>query len=258
MPTAWRLALPAALLFACSSSGGQPSRASVYAASTKTVVIEVDYAAGAEPYTGSIRKVNDMWDIFRANAKAVFGGTKTITVPSTLAEMEKIEVSGDTFTSEQVLAIAEAHRQTPPMSNGTASYYFVWLDGYYMADGQKQKDVLGVSIGDSGVLAMFKPVIESTDLPLFPGISRFVEQSTLVHEFGHAVGLVNNGIPMAQPHQDTAHGAHCTNDKCVMYWAVEGVADAVEFAKRYYETGETVMFAADCLADTLAELKKTE
>jgi hypothetical protein len=97
---------------------------------------------------------------------------------------------------------------------------------------------------------MFKPVIESTDVPLLPAISRFVEQTTLVHELGHAVGLVNRGVPLASQHHDAEHGAHCTDDRCVMYYANEGASDLSQFVSEYVTSGDTIVFGADCLADT--------
>ena len=55
----------------------------------------------------------------------------------------------------------------------------------------------------------------------------FVERAVLVHEFGHAAGLVNLGAPMQAPHEDASHPHHSTNQKSVMYWAVENSAGLV-------------------------------
>ena len=41
---------------------------------------------------------------------------------------------------------------------------------------------------------------------------------------GHQLGLVSNGLAMANPHKDADHGAHDSSDKCVMYWAYESSA----------------------------------
>ncbi len=71
------------------------------------------------------------------------------------------------------------------------------------------------------VIAMFKDVIASTNSLTNPNTSRYVEQSTIVHEVAHAIGLVNNGISLTSAHQDSPHGAHCTNDRCVMYYTNE-------------------------------------
>jgi hypothetical protein len=47
-----------------------------------------------------------------------------------------------------------------------------------------------------------------------------VETTVLQHEFGHILGLVGNGTPTVQDHQDEANGAHCDVDTCLMYFAV--------------------------------------
>ncbi len=47
------------------------------------------------------------------------------------------------------------------------------------------------------------------------------ETAVINHEFGHLLGLVNNGTPMIGDHQDEPHGKHCDNSKCLMYYAAE-------------------------------------
>lgn len=48
-----------------------------------------------------------------------------------------------------------------------------------------------------------------------------LETTVINHEFGHILGLVNLGSTMYTLHQDAAHGAHCDNSNCLMYWEVE-------------------------------------
>ena len=217
------------------------------------MVVEIDYQRGAEPYTGSTVAFGDTWTVFKTNAAKLFEGTgKTVEVPTTLEAMEAFDdVSGDQFTSEAILAIADRHRGTQT-GGDVIGYYVVWLDGYFERDGARDTQVLGVSIGRTGVIAMFKPVIESSALPLVPGVSRAVEQAVLVHEFGHAIGLVANGLPLASAHHDEPHGAHCTNDQCIMYWAIEGVAAARDFAQKRITRSDVVLFGDECLADVAA------
>ena len=78
----------------------------------------------------------------------------------------------------------------------------------------------------------------------------FVEQATLVHEFGHVMGLVDNGIPMVSDHLDPDHPRHCTNEECVMYWQNEGAADLRDFVQQMMSTGSLIMFGEECLDDT--------
>jgi hypothetical protein len=257
----------AAILAACSGKDASPAAESVEApppsnpfapanAVATKILVEIDYQRGAEPYTGSSVAFGDTWRLFRTNAAKLFEGTgKTIEIPTTLDGMEALsDVSGTQFSSDAVLAIAKQHRQSRTAGDVVA-YYVVWLDGIYEEGGQARREVLGVSIGRTGVIAMFKPVIESAALPLVPDLARVVEQTTLVHEFGHAVGLVANGIPLASQHHDMPHGAHCTNDRCIMYYAIEGMEAARDYAQRNVTRSDIVLLGDECLADVVAARK---
>lgn len=242
-----------------SASGGahQPSPGELYSDAIKRVVIEIDYATGAEPYTGNIVLFGDIWGVFTTNAERLFlGSGKELTIPTELSEMEELtDVKGTEFTGKAILEVAAAHRAM--LSAGdTATFYFLWLPGYYHDGETVRKDVLGVSLGSTGVLAMFKPVIASTGIGPGSSIEKHVEQATLVHEFGHAIGLVKNGIELASPHHDEPHGAHCSNQDCVMYYAIEGTSGAVEFAGKLAMGQSAVLFADDCLADVDAAITK--
>lgn len=248
---------------ACSSSAAPstppaiedppPDNPFATAAAATRVVFEIDYQANAEPYVGSTPPFGDQWTLFEKNVGKLFEGTnKSLEVPTTLDRMERLDdIAASTHDVDAILAIAARHRSTRTRDDVIA-YYVVWLDGYLEEDGAKRDSVLGVSIGDTGVIAMFKPVIESAALPLLPNVARIVEQVVLVHEVGHAVGLVNNGIPLATPHHDAPNGAHCTNDRCVMYFSVESVEAARDFVQRRVTQSDLVLFDDACLGDVAA------
>ena len=217
----------------------------LFSAAIKNVVVEIDYGPNAAPYENGT--------LFPANAQRLFrdsGKTFTIQSPSPIDEPTK-----DSVDADEILAIASRHRDVKNSAE-TASFYVLFVNAKFKDSALNVRDdILGVSIGKTGVIAMFKPVIESTKSVLTPNLERFVEQTTLTHEFGHAIGLVNNGAPNIASHHDTEHGAHCRNDQCVMYWQNEGTSAAIEFARRYLTSGNAVVFDADCLADIDA-LKK--
>ena len=217
-----------------------------------SVTLEVDYAAGAEPYTeAATPRGNNPWRLTKKNLGRLFQENGAdLTIPDEAGEMEEVSVdNGGPYTSEEILAIADAHRDTPSTETDR-SFYVLFLDGKFEDEEGRRDGVLGVSIGDTGVLALFKPVIESTANPPTGGFTRrFVEQTTLIHEFGHAAGLVNNGLPMDYDHHDEAHGAHCDNDDCAMYWANEGASDMAKFVREYVTSGDSVVFREACLAD---------
>jgi hypothetical protein len=244
------IALLVSLLCACSGSGSTgdddtiTGNGSVFEPSITAVQLEVDYETGDEPYTGNVIGFGDTWDLTTTNLDRLFANRKALDVPTTIDQMEDIgAVPDEEITVDDALAIADAHRDLSDDPE-TKTYYIVFVSGHFADSGGVNDAVLGVSIGDTGVVVMFKDVIEGTGL-----VARYVEQSTLVHELGHAIGLVDNGVPMVADHKDSAHGAHCTNDHCVMYWENEGASAAAAFAQQFATSGNSILFADDCLAD---------
>jgi len=227
---------------------GPPGLRGVFDPAVTEVQVEIDYEPGAEPFTGNVIGFGDTFAITRTNINRIFAGRKTLTLPTTLAAMENIgDVADEQLTVDDLLTLAAAHRSGADSAT-RKTYYVIFVSGYFTDGNGPNAGVLGVSIGDTGVLAMFKDVIDSTNIPA-TNVSRFVEQTTLVHELGHAIGLVDNGVAVTSPHNDTVHGAHCTNDQCVMYWLNEGASDMAAYVQRSVLSGDTVLFDAACLAD---------
>jgi hypothetical protein len=213
------------------------------------VSVEIDYETGSAPYTGAVIGFGDSFDLSTANLERLFSGTKDLTLPTTLAAMEDVgAIADEELTSSDLLALAAQHRDLEDSST-ERTYYLLWVSGNFANGDGVQPGVLGVSIGDTGIVAMFKDVIESTGTVVVPNLERFVEQSVLIHEMGHALGLVDNGVPTTADHHDAEHGAHCRNDQCVMYWLNEGASDMAQFAADSVLASDVILFDDDCLAD---------
>jgi len=229
--------------------GGGGSDLDVFDPAVTKVAIEIDFETGQDPYTGPVAGFGDTFDLLAENLDRLFSGKKALALPRAVAEMEDVgAIADEELTSEDLLALADAHRAQHD-EPGTKTYYVLFVSGHFADKSGVQPSVLGVSIGHTGVLAMFKDVIRSTSVAALPNLVRFVEQSTLVHELGHGIGLVANGVATTSAHVDTAHGAHCTNDRCVMYYLNEGASDAAMFARQVITTGNKLLFDAACLAD---------
>ena len=215
---------------------------SFFSAAVDELVVEVDYQVGAEP---TPRVGVPLFKLVQVNLDHLFAGTtQRISLPGQLADMESITgLDNGPFSNDDILHLAEAHRDAVATKNRT-SVYVLFLNGFYEVDGEALESVLGVAFPGTGVIALFKPAMASNDADV-----RFVEQSTLVHEIGHAVGLVNNGVPLTSAHHDADHGAHCTNSNCVMYHLNEGARDLIAFIRRVQVTGESVLFGPECIAD---------
>ncbi len=77
-----------------------------------------------------------------------------------------------------------------------------------------------------------------------------IESSTLQHELGHILGLVNLGTPMVNDHEDTENKNHCNIDQCLMEATIE--FSAKRLMTKLAKTGQTPDLDANCLADLRA------
>lgn len=247
-----------AYVSSCNSSSTSTSyeNTSTYYSTATDMTLQVFYESGAEPFTGTFPSGalagSSVWSITLQNLQALFQGRSpsvTFHVPTTQSEMTAISAQGKTsWTTNDIKTLGDSQRTR---STATHSYFSIlFLNGYYNDGTSNQTSTIGVSISDTPIIAIFKDVVESTGHNPAGPIPRFVEQATLVHEMGHALGLVNNGVTMTTSHQDSSHGAHCSNSNCTMYYLNEGKSDLIAFAVQVNTTGNVVMFGSECLNDT--------
>lgn len=226
-----------------------------YFKTSKRLVLDVIYESGNAPYTDTAIRENPLWQLTEENLVAMYLGRSVlpeIVVPKKLEDMREISVQNKTsWTVDDILALAQAHRKG--QSSETESHFVILFVKGYFNDGSKDlATTVGVSLGGTTIVAIFKDVVKSTDTATNPLVSRYVEQATIIHEMGHALGLVDNGLPMKEAHKDADHGPHCDNPDCVMYWLNEGKENVREFMSRYIQSGgrNLVLFDEKCLKDS--------
>lgn len=130
-------------------------------------------------------------------------------------------------------------------SGKTLTAWIMFLDTEYSESTASSK-VLGISYGASSI-AVFEKSIYRYAQPDMPARGT-LETVVLDHEFGHILGLVDNGTPMVTSHKDPDHGAHCSNTTCLMYWKTEENIDLTDLlGSQTYPTLD-----ANCLADLKA------
>lgn len=213
----------------------------------RRLVLEIDSVPGFGPRAG----VGD-------RVAAVFGGL--LDKPDGIAPMDGGTVTSrgadHAWTVEELVETANATFDLE-VPAGTIKLHVLFIDGRYARD-SGGTTTLGVALGDTHVV-MFEDRIErgcaggGVGPLLQDDLCSLTEVSVLVHEVGHAIGLVNNGLAMVTGHEDAEHVAHDHNRDCVMYWLYEGSDVITTLVPMLVGGGdEPLPFDEACLADIAA------
>ncbi len=213
------LIISAVTVFGCSNSGGSNgggdgaefshtespgSSANDFLSSDNytTLTIEVDYVEGFQPTQEALNNLRN------------FLQTRLNKTNVSVSLDDEIPSPGNSpYSAQQAFDVEEEHRNTYTSGNSLAAYFIV-LDGEF-----EQQNVLGFAYFNTS-MALLGGTIEENSGGFNQPSRETVETTVLQHEFGHILGLVNNGTSMVQDHQDEQNGAHCDVDSCLMYFAV--------------------------------------
>lgn len=176
------------------------------------LVVEVDYPAGHEPTALALSTLE-------AAIKEVAGKS------SVVVKRDDANVPAEPnkrYSNRELDALHERF-QDQKTGGDTAVLHVLFVAGGHTDDTDNGR-VLGLS-SPGGYIAMLKGNIRASSSGGILGIGapkeENVERAVLVHEFGHAAGLVNLGAPMKTNHEDGQNKGHSANKASVMYWAVE-------------------------------------
>jgi len=117
------------------------------------------------------------------------------------------------YSLEEILAIEKEQRERHKSGN-TFIIHILYLNGEYEDNDQ----TLGLAYTGSSFV-LFKEQIEEVQFGFIS--AEEVERSVIVHEYGHLLGLINNGYESPHDHEDPDHPHHSSNDESVMYWSIE-------------------------------------
>ena len=194
-----------------------------------SVKIEIQYMPGFQPDAAA---VNNLTNFINSLINKP-GGVSII--------QTQIASAGKTVLSLNDIATIEKNNRTVYTSGSQLGVYFLFTDGNY-----SDANVLGLAFRNTSLSLLGKTIHDNSG-----GIGQAsrtkLESTVLEHEFAHILGLVNIGSSMQTNHQDGAHGNHCNNTNCLMYYASE-TTDISGFLI----TGNIPVLDANCKADLTA------
>ena len=223
-----------------SSGGGAPAagagadaQAYVSSQTYTRLIVEIDYVQGHAPDSAALALLEQR--ILERLAKP--GGVS-------LQVDDAIAAIGTASSAADLAALEAAHRET--FSGGdTAALYLLYVDGHSASD-DSAGSVLGLAYSSSS-LALYPETIASAANRVVNATE--VESAVLVHELGHALGLVNLGTPQQTPHEDSAHPGHDLKEGCVMNHAIESTNVRLVIQN---SGSVPTQFCAECIADLQA------
>jgi hypothetical protein len=194
-----------------------------------SIKIEIQYMPGYQPDAAAINNLTT----FLGTLLNKPGG---ITVVQT-----QIAASGNAVLSLNDIATIEKNNRTVYTSGSQLGVYFLYTNGGYT-----DANALGIAFRNTS-MAMFGKTVHDHSGGIGQVSRTKLETTVLDHEFGHLLGLVDLGTPMQTVHKDAAHGAHCDNSNCLMYFQSETTSITGMLL-----TGDIPGLDANCKADLRA------
>ena len=169
-----------------------------------SLTIEVVSVKGQEPNQSAL----DNLKVFLSERLNKSGGI-TFVQSSIESPRNNIYSAGDLRDLEKDI------RSKYTQKNKLAAFIFYADQGY--VDDNSNSKVLGVAYSSTSI-CIFKKAIKENSGGIGQSKESKLETAVLFHEFGHLMGLVNNGTPMVQDHEDIYRQHHCDNENCIMYF----------------------------------------
>ena len=178
------------------------------------LVVQIDHAPGRAP--SEVAKTHLLMTLKNVTSKTEI----TLDVRQSLDDDERA------WTADDLIALERETRRTRHEAP-VALMHVLYPAGTYASANAAGVTISGPVLGPVVVfLDVIRELTVGTPLGPLPlenpeAASRILERSTLLHEAGHAMGLVDNGLPMVSPHEDPDNQGHSRNPASVMSWKVD-------------------------------------
>lgn len=202
------------------------------------LVVELVYTTSFRPEVESIEAFRNFLN-GRVNKP---GGIQFI-------EREIPDQSGAPFTLDNIKEFEEEHRTQYTIGNTIAVYIF-FSNGSSINDTQTSV-TLGTAYRNTSIVVYQKTLESITQGE--PELLPILEQTTIEHEFGHILGLVNiQGDDIhSEGHEDPDSAKHCVIEECLMYFDATNVGRSM--LNRLKTRGMVPLLDPLCIADLQAK-----
>jgi hypothetical protein len=191
--------------------------------------VEILYMPGYAPDAGAVSNLQNFLNTLLNKPSGISIVSKEI--PAALANNLSIN---DVFQIEK-------NNRSSFTSGNQIAVAVIYTNGYYT-----DQHTLGAAYRNTSVVLFGKNIHDNSG-GLGQASRTKLESTVLQHEFGHLLGLIDLGSPMQTQHKDPAHGSHCNNSNCLMYYASD-TRDILGFLI----TGNIPSLDANCRADLTA------
>ncbi len=173
------------------------------------MILEIDYEAGYKPETSST-------DLLKQRIDEVCSFSKGITLEFTETDFDDV----GTWSADDVREQGWEHKEDDPTNGKTLRWQLL-----FPAESNDDENVLGVAV-DASTIAIFGESVDDAAGLFNRPSAEDVENSVIVHEAGHLLGLVNLVYTSPVDHEASDKPGHSNNEDSVMYWAIESVTVA--------------------------------
>ena len=192
-----------------------------------SMVLEIDYAPGYQPDTSST-------NLLLQRLESVCNKPLGINVMFT----ETNFLNDGDWSANDIREASGDTKSVSPRDGSVLTWQFMFPSGMY-----EDESVLGVAV-DASTVALFKDSIDDAENIFRRPSAEKIENSVLVHEAGHLLGLVNLVYTSPADHEDPDHPGHSNNEDSVMYWAVESAS-----ISNFFDNELPTEFDSDDIAD---------
>jgi len=192
----------------------------------QSVKIEIQYMPGYQPDAAAVDHL-----VALLNARLNKPGGITVI-------QKQIDAASTTILTQSEVTAIENKNRTVFTEGDQLGIYFLYTNGNFST-----ANVLGVAYKNTS-MCLFGKTIQDNSGGVGQTSRTKLTATVLEHECGHILGLVNVGTAMQVNHIDAAHGHHCDNTSCLMYYASE-TTDILGFLL----TEAIPSFDANCISD---------